>query len=143
MMSRDRVPRLPHNHEIRHTRTTSLTTQEMFDDAEDFMRDLRSMPRPATVETEQDGLEGTVEESAADEAEEYNEGDEHNEEEDFGASTIDEGNVSSDFEEHPLPETEYSQHSESEAYDSIRHVQSTGNPSALSPGKAVEIHLPR
>ena len=142
-MSRDRVPRLPQNQEIRHTRMPSLTTQEMFDDAEDFMRDLRSMPRPATVEMEQEGLEEIVEESAVEEVAEYNEGDEGNEEEeDFGASTIDEGNVSSDFEEHPLPHTECSQHSESEAYDSIRHVQSSGKLTALSPEKATQIPLP-
>ena len=142
-MSRDRVPRLPQSQEIRHTRMPSLTTQEMFDDAEDFMRDLRSMPRPATIETEEEKLEEIIEESAVEEVAEYNEGDEGNvEEEDFGASTIDEGNVSSDFEEHPLPQTEYSQHSQSEAYDSIREVQSPRNLPGLSPGKATQIPLP-
>jgi hypothetical protein len=151
-MSRDRIPRLPQNQEIRHNRVASLTTQEMVDDAEDFMRDLRSMPRPTSIETLRDSFEDVVEEENAaveEDEEELNvenlneEGvdeEEQHEEEDFGASTIDEGNVSSEFEEHPCSYVDYDEHSESEseAYDSIRHVQSPGK-LLLSPGKAAQL----
>ena len=132
-LSRDRVPRLPQNHEIRHSRMASLTTQEMVDDAEDFMRDLRSMAPRLVVETEVEEEADIAEQSGViDEADLT--------EEDFGASTIDEGNVSSDFDDHPQQYIEYSQHSESEAYDSIRHVDSPGKLTALpySPGKAFQ-----
>ena len=144
-MSRDRIPRLPQNQEIRHTRVASLTTQEMFDDAEDFMRGLRSMPRPGSVETDRDVLEDVVEESAVEEGEGevkeayLNAEDLNEEEEDFGASTIDEGNVSSEFEDHSRQYVDYSQHSESEAYDSIRQLQSPGKLTILSPGKATQL----
>src|SRR5277367_3413378 len=121
-LSRDRVPRIGGGGgggPIRsHVRVPSLTTQEMFDDAEDFMRDLRSMPRP-TVETP----DSAKEESALEDLSVIPELSIVHEEYDDQSS--------SEFEPHLHPHQDphhqdYSQHSESEAYDSIRQTPSPG-----------------
>ena len=135
-LARERVPRVAPAHEIRHSRVASLTTQEMFAEAEDFMRDLRSMQRPS-LESMRD-----VEESASHEQVNHTteqQPEELDEEEDFGTSQIDEDNISSEFEDHPQSYIDYSQHSESEAYDSIRQVPSPGKLSVEipSPGKKI------
>ena len=135
-MSRDRVPRIGGaGGEIRsHVRVPSLTTQEMFDDAEDFMRDLRSMPRP-TVETPDSSAK---EASALEETElsvVHEEPELPQQEESDGEPSYEEydDQNSSEFEEHPHHHHEYSHHSESSAYDSIRQTPSPGKLIPRSP----------
>jgi len=152
--SRERVPRIPPSArgEIRgHTRMPSLTTQEMFDDAEDFMRDLRSMPRPGSVENNSEHAieEESTEQRPEEEVQEEEEGGEyfvHDEEYADEDELDDEGNISSEFEECPQSKysqkqvddcsQEYSTHSSSheEPYDSIRQAPSPSKLS-LSPSK--------
>src|SRR5277367_1163856 len=149
-LSRDRVPRIGGGGgggPIRsHVRVPSLTTQEMFDDAEDFMRDLRSMPRP-TVETpdsakEESALEdlSVIQElSIVHEEHDFPE-EEPQEQEDEEEPEYEEHDdqSSSEFEHHLPPHQyphhqDYSQHSESEAYDSIRQTPSPGKLLPRSP----------
>ena len=158
-LSRDRVPRIGGGGGggvIRsHVRVPSLTTQEMFDDAEDFMRDLRSMPRP-TVETpdssakEESALEdlSVIQElSIVHEESELPEDQQEEEEEEEPDYEEYDDQSSSEFEHH-LPhhhhQQEYSQHSESEAYDSIRQTPSPGKLDLrLSPLSAANIPTSR
>jgi len=145
-LSRDRVPRVPQNHEIRHARMPSLTTQEMFDDAEDFMRGLRSMPRPLSTEKLRENEVEVSEQTAEAEDLEPTSREEiqFHEEDDYDDHSIEEGD-SSEFEGdiHPPQHEEYSQHS-SEAYDSIRQAVSPGKLSVfpLSPSKAAQFSQP-
>jgi hypothetical protein len=119
-IARDRVPRLPQNREIRHSRVASLTTQELVEDAEDFMRDLRSMPRPNPLDVE----ESAIADEEADIADEQVPDD-----------------VSSDFDEDTSARyVDYSQYSGSDAYDSIRQTPSPGKLNLFSsPGRAIEL----
>ena len=117
--ARDRVPRLPQNREIRHSRVASLTTQELVDDAEDFMRDLISMPRP-NLEAEE---HSAVEEDTADIADE-----------------VIHGEASSEYDENSERYIDYDQYSGSETYDSIRQTPSPGKLNVFSsPGRAVQL----
>lgn len=136
-LARDRVHRLPQNQEIRHVRVPSLTTQEMFDDAEDFMRDLRSMPPriPETGPEKADESAGIEDENEEDDREPV-----VDEEEEFQKSTVEDGDTSEN-EEYSQNQIDYSQLSESEAFQSNAEAQSPGKLSAsfLSPGRALRL----
>jgi len=159
-ISRERVPRIAASGrgEIQgHARMPSLTTQEMFDDAEDIMRDLRNMPRPGSVENnsehtiEEESTEQRPQEEIQEEQEETGEyfthDDEYGEEDESDA----EGDISSEFEECPQSKysqkhvddysQEYSTHSShEEPYDSIPQVPSPEK-FAVSPSKHSPLKL--